>query len=144
MNKIFGILLILMTVACSMGPDEQRMLFMSNTLQPDDILGEWCSVGKPYAAMNGGAIVVVSDTVIWKLQRPGNFIFDSLFFIKEFHSGSAAPNPVGVPQQSGSVVYMSGRNSDELSYGLLKFRMPSYDSLWVEYLGNWEYLARKH
>lgn len=141
MKKFIGLFLVIITVACSM--EDPRFIFLNSTLQPEDVIGEWYSVGKPYPAIVGSGIMVVSDTVVWKLQRQGTFIFDSLFYIKEFHSGVLSSNPVGVPQQHGSVMYVGGHNTDELDYGTLKFRMPCYDSLWVSYSGLWEYLARK-
>jgi hypothetical protein len=136
--KKFLSLLFLMTVACSM--DDARYLFLSSTLQPEDVLGEWFSTGKPYPALVGGGVVVVSDTVIWKLQREGTFIYDSIFYIRETHYGNGNPGP----QQYGSVMYVEGQNTDELNYGTLIFRMPCYDSLWISNSGLWEYLARKH
>lgn len=127
---------------CPAGINDPRFVFMSGTLQPDDILGDWYNVGKPYVGMSGGVAVVMIDTIVWKLSRQGEFIFDSLQFVKEYHSASSLnPNPV---QQSGKVIYGSGQNTDELDYGILKFRMPCYDSLWISFAGQWEYLARKH
>lgn len=123
---------------------DPHFLFQSETLQPDDILGEWYRVDKPYVGVSGGVMVVMSDTTIWKLSREGEFIFDSLTFIKEFHSASLIQNQVGIPQQSGKVIYESGQNSDELNYGMLRFRMSNYDSLTIYFAGQWEFLARKH
>jgi hypothetical protein len=144
MKKIISLISVLLIFACSAGVNDPRFIFQSGTLQPDDILGTWGSVGKPYVGVSGGVMVVMTDTIVWRLSRQGEFIFDSLQFVKEFHSSSLNPNSVGIPQQSGKVIYESGQNTDELNYGILKFRMPNYDSLWVNYAGQWEYLARIH
>lgn len=144
MKKIAGLISALLIFACSAGVIDPRYAFMSGTLQPDDILGNWYNVSEPYVGVRGGAMVVMVDTTVWKLSRQGEFVFDSVQFVKEFHSASALPNPVGVPQQSGKVLYESGQNTDELNYGILKFRMPNYDTLWINFAGQWEYLARLH
>jgi hypothetical protein len=138
MKNVISLLFVLMTVACSM--DDPKFIFLNSTLQPEDVLGEWYNVGKPKPVLVGGVIIVVSDTVVWKLQREGTFIYDSIFYIRETHYGNGDPGP----QQSGSVMYVDGQNTDELNYGTLKFRMPCYDSLGISYSGLWEYLARKH
>ena len=144
MKKIISLLCMLLFISCNAGVNDPRFVFQSGTLQPDDILGDWYSVGKPYVGVSGGVMVVMTDTTLWKLSRQGEFIYDSLQFVKEYHSSSLNPNQVGIPQQSGKVIYESGQNTDELNYGILKFRMPVYDSLWINYAGQWEYLVRKH
>lgn len=144
MNKFIALLFITLFCVCNIPTAGQPgYLFMSNTLQPDDILGPnggpsiWYSVGEPYAYNNK----VYFDTIIWRLERPGSYIYDSLFFVREKH---IATNPGDVPQQSGKVKYVDGQNTGELDYGLLKFRMPTYDSIDICLLGSWEYLTRKH
>lgn len=127
------LILLIFMVLCTISCAEDPLTYVPGIMETDDIEGTWYETTS--IPLQNNPTYYRTDTTLWFINKTGPLHMDSLEVTREYHRSDEPYDPLKNGQTQTFLGYTSGQGSNTLCYGSVTFKMPSYDSLIINWNG---------